>query len=220
MINYYRRLVGSGWAPDQKDYWPTAEKMNAVVYDCDNIGNATKAIADNCTAQSYTATAGYSLSSYKVTDLTKTPLQVLNEAITKWAEQSMLVDLDREVMFGGNVEAKASDFAKMLNEKATRVGCSVKECKSEKFTVAVCQYDALAFQRCRLLQRSESGSSGILFVFCTTKRLILLCQFSALSKARPLKNGDTVYTTGKPCSGCTAAGKKCDNTLGGGLCIA
>ncbi|EYB99896.1 hypothetical protein Y032_0119g826 [Ancylostoma ceylanicum] len=30
---------------------------------------------------------------------------------------------------------------------------------------------------------------------------------------------DPVYTAGKPCKECSAIQKKCDNTLGGGLCV-
>ncbi|EYB87851.1 hypothetical protein Y032_0256g367 [Ancylostoma ceylanicum] len=30
---------------------------------------------------------------------------------------------------------------------------------------------------------------------------------------------DSLYTVGKPCAGCAKVNRKCDNALGGGLCI-
>ncbi|KAL6729134.1 hypothetical protein Aduo_000217 [Ancylostoma duodenale] len=38
MVNYYRRLVGSGWAPDKVGYALPAKKMIAVEYDCNAVG--------------------------------------------------------------------------------------------------------------------------------------------------------------------------------------
>ncbi|EYC14129.1 hypothetical protein Y032_0041g359 [Ancylostoma ceylanicum] len=111
MVNYYRRLVGSGWAPDRSGYALPAKKMTAVKYDC-TIGDLTKDLADACTAPN-TASPGYSVSYYEERDLTKTPMEVLSTAIKKWAEQSKLVDLGETVTFSGDVEAKAPDFAKV-----------------------------------------------------------------------------------------------------------
>ncbi|KAL6729133.1 hypothetical protein Aduo_000216 [Ancylostoma duodenale] len=179
MVNYYRRLVGSGWAPDKNGYALPGKKMLAVKYDCDTgaVGTATKTIAAKCTAP-YTATPGYYLSYYQERDLTKTRVEVLREAIKKWADQSKLVDLGETVTFTGDVETNAPDFANMVNEAASKVVCSVTEdeCLKQGYRVAVCQYDT------------------------------------------SLNDGDTVYTTGKACSKCPA-GTKCDNDLGGGLCV-
>ncbi|RCN35019.1 SCP-like protein, partial [Ancylostoma caninum] len=183
MINYYRRLVGSGWAPDKNGYALPAKSMIAVEYDCNTqgaqnaIGTETKTIAATCTAP-YTATPGYYLSYHQEKDLTKTRVEVLREAIKKWADQSKLVDLGETVTFTGNVETNAPDFANMVNEQTTTVVCSVTEdeCLKQGYRVAVCQYNQI------------------------------------------LTDGDTVYTTGKSCSKCPT-GTKCDNDLGGGLCV-
>ncbi|RCN47165.1 SCP-like protein [Ancylostoma caninum] len=176
MVNYYRRLVGSGWAPDKSGYASPATKMIAVRYDCktNGIGAATKAIADGCAAP-YTATSGYSSSSYIDRNLTKTSIEVLREGIKKWAEESKLVDLKKGATFDGDVQSKAPNFAYMVNEAVSNVVCSVGDCTPMGFKVAVCQYNY------------------------------------------PLTTGDTVYTAGKACSGCPT--RKCDNDLGGGLCI-
>ncbi|RCN26703.1 hypothetical protein ANCCAN_27570 [Ancylostoma caninum] len=82
MVNYYRRLVGSGWAPDKSGYASPAKKMTAVRYDCKAgaIGTATKTIADGC-VEPYTATRGYSSSFYIDRNLTKTSIEVLREQI-------------------------------------------------------------------------------------------------------------------------------------------
>ncbi|KAL6729131.1 hypothetical protein Aduo_000214 [Ancylostoma duodenale] len=183
MVNYYRRLVGSGWALDKSGYAPTAKQMPAVEYDCktlapqNSIGQETKTLAAACTAPA-APTPGYSVSYYQGS-LTKTPEEVLREAIKSWAEQSKLVDLEQSVTFSGNVENAAPDFARMVDETATKVTCSVTtdECQKQGFRAAVCQYN------------------------------------------NPISNGDPVYTTGKTCSGCNAQGLKCDNDLGGGLCV-
>ncbi|RCN47163.1 hypothetical protein ANCCAN_06740 [Ancylostoma caninum] len=101
------------------------------------------------------------------------------KAIKSWAEQSKLVDLGKTVTFSGDVENTAPDFARMVDETATKVTCSVTtdECLKQGYRVAVCQYN------------------------------------------NPITSDDTVYTTGKTCSGCNALGLKCDNDLGGGLCV-
>ncbi|RCN29048.1 SCP-like protein [Ancylostoma caninum] len=177
MVNYYRRLVASGWAKDKNDYAPTATKMTPVAYDCDNIGKESQKLADNCDAQTYTPTGALALSYHKLNELNIPPAEFLEKAITTWADQVKQIELDKQVVYAGDVESKAKDFANMLNEKVTKVGCSVKVCQAKGFTVAVCQYDA------------------------------------------SLTTDDTVYTVGKPCKECNALGKKCDSTLGGGLCV-
>ncbi|EPB72814.1 SCP-like protein [Ancylostoma ceylanicum] len=177
MVNYYRRLVASGWAKDKSDYAPAATKMAPVAYDCDTVGKESKTIADDCTKTSYTATGAFALSYHKINELNIPPVEMLEKAITTWADQVKNVDLDKEVLYAGDVETNAKDFSNMLNEAATKVGCSVKECAAQGFTVAVCQYDVA-----------------------------------------PITD-DPVYTAGKPCKECSAIQKKCDNTLGGGLCV-
>ncbi|RCN47162.1 SCP-like protein [Ancylostoma caninum] len=144
MVNYYRRLVGSGWAPDKNGYALPAKKMIAVGYDCDtaDIGTKTKTLAATCQAP-YAPTAGYSVSYYEERNLTKTRLEVLREGIKRWAEQSKLVDLGETVTFTGDIETTAPDFAEMVDEQVTRVVCSVTDddCLKQGFRVAVCQYN-------------------------------------------------------------------------------
>ncbi|RCN27544.1 hypothetical protein ANCCAN_26721 [Ancylostoma caninum] len=151
MHNYYRRLVGSGWAPDKSGYASPAKQMTPVGYDCattiagqGTIGKLTKDLAETCTAP-YTATPGYSRNFYEDRDLTKTRTEVLKEvpAIKKWAEQSKLVDLDNGVLFEGNVETKAAGLANVIHQAGSKLVCSVTddECLKHGLRVAVCQYD-------------------------------------------------------------------------------
>ncbi|EPB71068.1 hypothetical protein ANCCEY_09860 [Ancylostoma ceylanicum] len=48
---------------------------------------------------------------------------------------------------------------------------------------------------------------------CKNKFTVAMCQYVSLFTVM-----DPIYTVGKPCSGCSK-GYKCDNALGGGLCI-
>ncbi|EYC12055.1 hypothetical protein Y032_0048g1587 [Ancylostoma ceylanicum] len=160
MHNYYRRLVGSGWAPDKSGYASPATKMTAVEYDCDtkvgqdSIGKLTKELAATC-APPYQPTQGYSRNYHVEKDLTKSRTEVLKEAIRKWAEQSKLVDLDNGVLFDGDVETYAASFANVVSEQTTKIVCGVteNECQKQGFRVAVCQYDKYVSFRSEMISR-------------------------------------------------------------------
>ncbi|KIH44703.1 SCP-like protein, partial [Ancylostoma duodenale] len=144
MVNYYRRLVGTGWAKDKNGYAPIAKALTPVVYLCKTTGNAAKQIADKCGDPPYTATHGHTLSYHIIKKTNVDPKTALEEAIKTWAEQSKLVDLrpiGGAVFYQDEVEQQASDFAKMVSDRNSAIGCSVKECKDKGSTLVICQYN-------------------------------------------------------------------------------
>ncbi|RCN47204.1 SCP-like protein [Ancylostoma caninum] len=180
MANYYRRLLGTGWAKDKGGYAPTAKMLYALGYECNTLGSGAKAKIDNCQAPPYTADQSRTLTYYKVDDVNIDPKTVIEQAFKTWADQAKKVDIQaiaESVFYEGDVATEASDWAKLTTAKNSFLGCSLKKCDAQGFTVFVCQYNGL------------------------------------------FTNGDPIYTVGKPCAGCAKAGRKCDNALGGGLCI-
>ncbi|KAL6729076.1 hypothetical protein Aduo_000164 [Ancylostoma duodenale] len=144
MVNYYRRLLATGWTRDKSGYAPISNTMSSMVYLCKTIGNATKQIADKSGDPPYTATHGHTLSYHIIKKLNVDPKAALEEAIKTWAEQSKLVDLrpiGGAVFYQDEVEQQASDFAKMVYGTNSAIGCSVKECQDK--TLVICQYNGL-----------------------------------------------------------------------------
>ncbi|EPB71055.1 SCP-like protein [Ancylostoma ceylanicum] len=141
MANYYRNLVATGWAKSKKGYAPTAKAMQALVYDCDNAGRDAQAQADDCAATSYASQIGLQLSFYKTGNYNLPKEEVLEQAMASWFGQLKNVDLDERATYDSNVQSNAPDFANLLNEGASKVGCSVKTCLREGFSVAVCEFD-------------------------------------------------------------------------------
>ncbi|RCN35020.1 SCP-like protein [Ancylostoma caninum] len=144
MANYYRNLVATGWAKDKNGYTPTAKAMNALEYDCDTLGEDAQKLADDCAATSYASGIGMQLSYYKTRDLMLTEEQVLEKAFSTWYGQLENVDLDDKANYDSKVESNAPDFAHLVLGDATKLGCSVKMCEPQGFSVAVCEFDGTA----------------------------------------------------------------------------
>ncbi|EPB71062.1 SCP-like protein [Ancylostoma ceylanicum] len=144
MANYYRNLVATGWAQDRNGYTPTAKRMNALVYDCDTVGAHAFTQADNCAATSYTPNAGYVLSFYKTKDYNLPEVEVLRQAMASWFGQLKNVDLDEQATYNNNVKTYAPDSANLVRGDATKLGCSMKTCFREGFSVVVCEFDGTA----------------------------------------------------------------------------
>ncbi|EYB87834.1 hypothetical protein Y032_0256g353 [Ancylostoma ceylanicum] len=116
MMNYYRRLLGTGWAEDKNGYAPIARMLYPLVYLCKTIGKASKEIADKCVMPPYTATHGHILSYHIIKKLNVDPKAALEEAIKTWAGQLKKVDpqtIGGAVFYQDEVEEKASDWAKV-----------------------------------------------------------------------------------------------------------
>ncbi|RCN42546.1 hypothetical protein ANCCAN_11519 [Ancylostoma caninum] len=182
MMNYYRRLLATGWTRDKSAYAPTATALWSVVYLCASIGKATKALADAvaCLDPPFPVARGYTQTHHVINRLNVDPKEALEEAIKAWAEQAKKVDLKPiggAVFYQDEVEEKASDFAKMITDRNSAFGCGISECKAKSYT-------------------------------------LVLCHFNGLFTSR-----DPIYTVGKPCSRCAKFNKKCEDALGGGLCI-
>ncbi|RCN47201.1 SCP-like protein [Ancylostoma caninum] len=182
MMNYYRRLLATGWTRDKSAYAPTATALWSVVYLCSTIGKATKVLVDRyaCSDPPFPVPKGHTQTHYIIKRLNVDPKEALEEAIKAWAGQAKLVDLNPiggAVFYQDEVEEKASDFAKMITDRNSGFGCAISECTAKKYTLVICQYNGLFTSR------------------------------------------DPIYTVGKPCSRCAKFNKKCEDALGGGLCI-
>ncbi|EYB99849.1 hypothetical protein Y032_0119g803 [Ancylostoma ceylanicum] len=151
MNNYYRKLVATGWAKDNKGYAKWASKMPALKYDC-TIAEKSNTQAD-CAKDTYTAEAGHSLNWHKE-KYPATREETLEKAVNAWYEKLANVDLDDQATFDEKVKTNAEFFANMVQEEATKLGCAVTECTAKGYTVAICQYDRCvqvlaAFKSCR-----------------------------------------------------------------------
>ncbi|EYC12186.1 hypothetical protein Y032_0048g1656 [Ancylostoma ceylanicum] len=111
--------------------------------------------------------------------------EVLRQAMVSWFGQLKKVDLDEKATYDNNVKASAPDFASLVYGGATKLGCAVGLCLREGFQVAICQIDRYAHS-----WRDQ---------FKNTAAVV----------------GDPLYTIGKTCSGCAAAGKNCHKGLPG-----
>ncbi|RCN45900.1 SCP-like protein [Ancylostoma caninum] len=140
MHNYYRKLIATGWAKDKNGYAPRAKNMNALEYDCDNIGEET-AILLNCTNPKYTPTSGYSLN-YEKFSLDVTPLDGLQKAISGWYDQLKNVDLDDKATYTSQIETNAKNFANMAVAQATKFGCAAERCQAQGYNIVACQYNS------------------------------------------------------------------------------
>ncbi|EYB87848.1 hypothetical protein Y032_0256g364 [Ancylostoma ceylanicum] len=70
LANYYRRLLGSGWAQDKNGYAPIARRLYALTYNCDLLGHFAKQIADKCGDPPYTPYArNWVLTHHKINDV-------------------------------------------------------------------------------------------------------------------------------------------------------
>ncbi|EPB71069.1 SCP-like protein [Ancylostoma ceylanicum] len=181
LANYYRRLLGSGWAQDKNGYAPIARRLYALTYNCDLLGHFAKQIADKCGDPPYTPYArNWVLTHHKINDVNIDQKAALEEAFKAWGEQSKKVDLQEiagGVFYDGDVVTEASDWAKLTTERNAVIGCAVTKCQQKGFTLVICHYNTIFTVR------------------------------------------DSLYTVGKPCAGCAKVNRKCDNALGGGLCI-
>ncbi|RCN47198.1 hypothetical protein ANCCAN_06776 [Ancylostoma caninum] len=65
-------------------------------------------------------------------------------AMSSWFGELKNVDLDEKATYNSNVQNSAPNFANLVIGDATKVGCSVKKCLKEGFSVAVCQFDGTA----------------------------------------------------------------------------
>ncbi|KIH53037.1 hypothetical protein ANCDUO_16846 [Ancylostoma duodenale] len=91
MHNYFRRLAATGWDQTKDGYAPRASAMLALNYVCDananNIGKLTKALVDDCNKDAPPATNGYSLNYYYERTLQLSREELLQKAITEWADE-------------------------------------------------------------------------------------------------------------------------------------
>ncbi|EPB72820.1 SCP-like protein [Ancylostoma ceylanicum] len=143
MNNYYRKLVATGWAKDNKGYAKWASKMPALKYDC-TIAEKSNTQAD-CAKDTYTAEAGHSLNWHKE-KYPATREETLEKAVNAWYEKLANVDLDDQATFDEKVKTNAEFFANMVQEEATKLGCAVTECTAKGYTVAICQYDSAPYE--------------------------------------------------------------------------
>ncbi|RCN47202.1 SCP-like protein, partial [Ancylostoma caninum] len=146
MINYYRRVLGTGWARDLNGYAPIAAGLVLMRYNCDALGVHAKSVIKDCNEPPYNPGKGWMLSHHKVMGTGLDPKKVLEEAITTWANQSAKIDFQKiagGIYYEGEIEQKASDFAKMMFQSLSFVGCSVKECPTQAFTLVACEYNGL-----------------------------------------------------------------------------
>ncbi|KIH46627.1 hypothetical protein ANCDUO_23318 [Ancylostoma duodenale] len=146
LANYYRRLLGTGWTKDKNGYAPTSKMLYALGYECDKLGAGAKAKIDNCQKPPYTADQGWTLTYYKVDNVNIDSKTVLEQAFKTWADQAKKVDVQAiagSVFYEGALATEASDWAKLTTAKNSFIGCSLKKCDTQGFTVVVCQYNGL-----------------------------------------------------------------------------
>ncbi|KAL6730421.1 hypothetical protein Aduo_001399 [Ancylostoma duodenale] len=143
MHNYYRRLVATGWDPTNDGYAPRAKAMLGLNYECgdpavqNNIGSATKKLVEGCPKNAPQATGAHSLNHYYENTYKLSPEELLEKAITKWADEVSKVG-------EGNIYKKDlgfNNFANMMRDESDQITCAVNVCQKSGGSAVVCQYN-------------------------------------------------------------------------------
>ncbi|RCN45894.1 hypothetical protein ANCCAN_08059 [Ancylostoma caninum] len=102
----------------------------------------------DCANTNYVPDNGNSLNYFKGS-YEDTNEQVLEKAIKSWWSQLKGVDVPDNGELNNDIVTKAPFFANVRNmahEEATKVGCSVVNCASKGYAVAICEYNSIAPQ--------------------------------------------------------------------------
>ncbi|KIH53012.1 SCP-like protein, partial [Ancylostoma duodenale] len=142
MHNYFRRLAATGWDQTNDGYAPRASAMLALNYECgdpkdnNNIGKLTNAMVENCDKKAPPATGGYSLNYYYEQTLQLSREELLEKAITKWADEVSKVGKDNIY----KQDMGFNNFANMMHDKANEITCAVNVCNKSGNSAVACQY--------------------------------------------------------------------------------
>ncbi|KAL6729349.1 hypothetical protein Aduo_000413 [Ancylostoma duodenale] len=134
MHNYYRRLVATGWAKDKIDgYAPTAKDMFAMYSECkagDTLAEETKTIVTGCPSTPTQGNQGRSLNYYYVSKYDIPREQLLQQAITSWANEVTGYGVGKENIFDPN--GQVTKYANMVHNKVENFACAVEICKKQE----------------------------------------------------------------------------------------
>ncbi|EYB92390.1 hypothetical protein Y032_0194g1419 [Ancylostoma ceylanicum] len=140
MHNYYRRLLATGWAKDKKiGYAKPATEMNALVYHKDHEDTAYAYAVTPQTCP--TAPEGDIGENYWKGDYKLSHVEAIEEAMKEWWGPLESTGLGENVDFTDEMQqGPFKYFANVAHDATTKMGCAVKTCSAQGFTVVDCRY--------------------------------------------------------------------------------
>ncbi|EYC07209.1 hypothetical protein Y032_0071g526 [Ancylostoma ceylanicum] len=144
MHNYYRRVIATGWAKDPKSaYAPRASKMNKLEYLCDLYGKSAAEKVDGCAWPVPDPTTGVQITHKISNNWTIPHRDALEQAISTWyGELEKAGGIGEDPTYKDDMKTNGLwNYANLANEANTKVGCAVKSCQKQGYTLVACQYD-------------------------------------------------------------------------------
>ncbi|KAK6733581.1 hypothetical protein RB195_017373 [Necator americanus] len=162
MHNYYRGLLGSGWADDKiRTYAPLPKAMPQLMYGCKDLA---KEAADKAAACKETpdapSVATRSQNHFTIKNVDIKPEDALKQAISTWWEELADIGVGDDTKYTDKNKNKLEHFANMAYDQTKSVGCSVKTCTKEGLTVVVCQYDQKIAVNTNIYEVAKSGNKA------------------------------------------------------------
>ncbi|KAK6733583.1 hypothetical protein RB195_017374 [Necator americanus] len=161
MHNYYRGLLGTGWAEDKiSTYAPLAKAMPQLNYECGTIAKEAKDRAQACKETPDDPTAPRSQNYLVIKDLSMDKEDALKQAISTWWKELADVGLGEDTTYKAAMKNTLGQFANMAYDQTKQVGCSVETCTKQGFTLVVCQYDKLISDGKKIYETGKSGDKA------------------------------------------------------------
>ncbi|ETN86790.1 SCP-like protein [Necator americanus] len=161
MHNYYRGLLGTGWAEDKiSTYAPLAKAMPQLNYECGTIAKEAKDRAQACKETPDDPTAPRSQNYLVIKDLSMDKEDALKQAISTWWKGLADVGLGEDTTYKAAMKNTLGQFANMAYDQTKQVGCSVETCTKQGFTLVVCQYDKLISDGKKIYETGKSGDKA------------------------------------------------------------
>ncbi|KAK6733575.1 hypothetical protein RB195_017369 [Necator americanus] len=170
MHNYYRGLLGSGWAEDKiRTYALLPKKMPQLEYGCSDLGKEAAERAAACKETPDDPTDATRSQNYHViNDVQIDKQDALKQAISAWWKELADVGLGEDTKYKAAMKDTLGHFANMAYDQTTKVGCSVETCSKPGFTLVVCQYDKKVDNGKNIYEAAKSGDAAC--SGCTDKK--------------------------------------------------
>ncbi|KAK6733585.1 hypothetical protein RB195_017376 [Necator americanus] len=169
MHNYYRGLLGGGWAEDKiSTYAPLAKAMPQLEYECAAIAKEASDRAKACKETPDDPTTSRSQNYLVIKDVNMDKEDALKQAISTWWKELADVGLGEDTTYKAAMKDTLGHFANMAYDQTKQVGCSVETCTKKGFTLVVCQYDQQISDGKKIYETGKSGDKAC--AGCATKK--------------------------------------------------
>ncbi|ETN86792.1 SCP-like protein [Necator americanus] len=186
MHNYYRGLLGTGWAEDRiRTYAPLAKVMPQLKYGCTDLAKKAAQRAAACKEiPDPPSVATRSQNHLTIKNVDIKPEDALKQAISTWWEELADIGVGDDTKYTDKNKNRLEHFANMAYDQTKSVGCSVKTCTKEGLTVVVCQYDQKIDVDTNIYEVAKSGdkacsgcdANAVDMVICFPTYVSLYCE--------------------------------------------